>query len=76
MRSSMPTTRAGASVDEREALATRSNSGRQQWKGEPATPSPSRHPRCFLRLANSLSALYPRTSDEKRLLDAMLLAAR
>ena len=30
----------------------------------------------FLRLANSLSALYPRNSDEKRLLDAMLLAAR
>ncbi|MDE2669826.1 MAG: DUF1156 domain-containing protein [Chloroflexota bacterium] len=30
----------------------------------------------FLRLANSLSALYPRPSDEKRLLDAMLLAAR
>lgn len=28
----------------------------------------------FLRLANALSALYPRDSDEKRLLDAMLLA--
>ncbi len=28
----------------------------------------------FLRLANALSALYPRTSEEKRLLDAMLLA--
>ena len=28
----------------------------------------------FLRLANSLSALYPTGSDEKRLLDAMLLA--
>jgi putative DNA methylase len=28
----------------------------------------------FLRLANSLSALYPQVSDEKRLLDAMLLA--
>ena len=28
----------------------------------------------FLRLANSLSALYPRDSEEKRLLDAMLLA--
>ena len=28
----------------------------------------------FLRLANSLSALYPQGSDEKRLLDAMLLA--
>ena len=29
----------------------------------------------FLRLANALSALYPRGSQEKRLLDAMLLAA-
>ena len=28
----------------------------------------------FLRLANALTALYPRGSDEKRLLDAMLLA--
>jgi hypothetical protein len=28
----------------------------------------------FLRLANSLSALYPKASEEKRLLDAMLLA--
>ena len=28
----------------------------------------------FLRLANALSALYPKHSEEKRLLDAMLLA--
>ena len=28
----------------------------------------------FLRLANALSALYPRENEEKRLLDAMLLA--
>lgn len=28
----------------------------------------------FLRLANALSALYPMASEEKRLLDAMLLA--
>ena len=28
----------------------------------------------FLRLSNALSALYPRESQEKRLLDAMLLA--
>ncbi len=28
----------------------------------------------FMRLANALSALYPKTSEEKRLLDAMLLA--
>ncbi|HXJ41017.1 MAG TPA: hypothetical protein VNH18_17175 [Bryobacteraceae bacterium] len=29
----------------------------------------------FLRLANALSALYPKENEEKRLLDAMLLAA-
>ena len=29
----------------------------------------------FLRLANAFSALYPKESEEKRLLDAMLLAA-
>jgi putative DNA methylase len=29
----------------------------------------------FMRLANALTALYPRGSEEKRLLDAMLLAA-
>lgn len=28
----------------------------------------------FLRLANALSALYPKGSEEKRLVDAMLLA--
>ena len=28
----------------------------------------------FLRLANALSALYPPGTDEKRLVDAMLLA--
>jgi hypothetical protein len=28
----------------------------------------------FLSLANALSALYPKGSEEKRLLDAMLLA--
>ncbi len=28
----------------------------------------------FLRLTNELSALYPQGSEEKRLLDAMLLA--
>ena len=30
----------------------------------------------FLRLANSLSALYPKGCDEKRLIDAMLLSVR
>ncbi|MDD2230597.1 MAG: hypothetical protein PHY48_14520 [Candidatus Cloacimonetes bacterium] len=30
----------------------------------------------FMRLANSLSALYPKGCDEKRLGDAMLLTVR
>jgi len=30
--------------------------------------------RDFSRLANALSALYPKDAEEKRLLDAMLLA--
>ena len=30
----------------------------------------------FVRLANALSALYPVGSEEKRLVDAMLLAVR
>lgn len=30
----------------------------------------------FLRLANALLALYPRGSEERRLLDAMLLGMR
>jgi len=30
----------------------------------------------FLRLANALSALYPKDSEEKRILDAMLLSVR
>jgi hypothetical protein len=29
----------------------------------------------FMRLANALSALYPPKSEEKRLLDAMILSA-
>lgn len=29
----------------------------------------------YLRLANALSALYPKESEEKRLLDAMLLSS-
>ena len=29
----------------------------------------------FMRLSNALSALYPRGTEEKRLVDAMLLAA-
>ena len=47
----------------------RANALRTFWKGEVERGSE------FLRLANALSALYPKGSEEKRLLDAMLLAA-
>ena len=36
----------------------------------------TQHSPDFLRLANALSALYPKESEEKRLLDAMLLGVR
>jgi hypothetical protein len=49
-------------------LAGRANALRALLKGEQ-----ERGPE-FLRLANAFSALYPRQSEEKRLLDAMLLA--
>ncbi|MEW6742537.1 MAG: DUF1156 domain-containing protein [Planctomycetota bacterium] len=47
----------------------RTNALRTLLKGE------QEHGPDFLRLANALSALYPKGSEEKRLLDAMLLAA-
>ncbi len=76
----------GASPDEAPALAPgtttldrvhiamllqaagKSNALRTMLKAE------SEHGQDFLRLANALSALYPRDSEEKRLVDAMLLA--
>ncbi len=48
--------------------AGKSNALRTMLKAE------SEHGQDFLRLANALSALYPRDSEEKRLVDAMLLA--
>lgn len=48
--------------------AGRANALRGPLKAE-AERSPD-----FLRLANALSALYPKGCEEKRLLDAMLLA--
>ena len=48
-------------------------SGRSQALRNLLTAEQDRGPD-FLRLANALSALYPRASEEKRLLDAMLLA--
>jgi putative DNA methylase len=45
----------------------RTNALRSLLKAEQERPD-------FLRLANALSALYPKGSEEKRLLDAMLLA--
>jgi putative DNA methylase len=42
-----------------------------QISGRPASRA---HAEVFLRLANAFSALYPKGSEEKRLIDAMLLA--
>ena len=46
---------------------------RKSLAGEEAVAKQDRGPD-FLRLANVLSALYPQGCNEKRLLDAMLLA--
>ena len=48
--------------------------GPHRGPAQPAEGGAGRGPD-FLRLANALSALYPRGSEEKRLLDGMLLAA-
>jgi hypothetical protein len=44
-----------------------------RWLRAPLKKEQERGPD-FLRLANALSALYPKDSEEKQLLDAMLLA--
>ncbi len=72
--STPPTLRQGATTLDRVHLAMllqasgKANALRTMLKSE-TERSPD-----FLRLANALSALYPKDSEEKRLLDAMLLA--
>jgi hypothetical protein len=69
-----PTLEPGATTLDKVHLAMllqasgKSNALRAMLKAE-TEPGPE-----FLRLANALSALYPKDSEEKRLLDAMLLA--
>ncbi|MGH7663385.1 MAG: hypothetical protein ACRENI_03670 [Gemmatimonadaceae bacterium] len=54
-------------------IATRKDVVRLRPIGELLKSEQERGPD-FLRLANALSALYPKGSEEKLLLDAMLLA--
>ena len=79
-RSSTPTdgdtelTRSATTLDRVHAAMLLQASGRGQALRNLLQAEHERGPD-FLRLANALTALYPRASDEKRLLDAMLLAA-
>ena len=60
-------------LDRVHAAMLLQSGGRSQALRTLLTEETARGPE-FLRLANALSALYPRGSEEKRLLDAMLLA--
>jgi adenine-specific DNA methylase len=67
------TTRAATTLDRVHAAMLLQAGGRSNALRALLKAEQERSPD-FLRLANALSALYPRTSEEKRLLDAMLLA--
>ena len=79
-RSSVPTdgntglTLSATTLDRIHAAMLLQASGRSQALRNLLRAEQERSPD-FLRLANALTALYPRGSEEKRLLDAMLLAA-
>ena len=60
-------------LDRVHAAMLLQSGGRSQALRTLLTEETARGPE-FLRLANALSALYPRGSEDKRLLDAMLLA--
>ena len=68
-----PTARAATTLDRVHAAMLLQASGRTQGLRTLLREEQERGPD-FLRLANALSALYPRSSEEKRLLDGMLLA--
>ena len=78
-RSSTPTdgatelTLSATTLDRVHAAMLLQASGRSQALRNLVRAEQERGPD-FLRLANALTALYPRGSEEKRLLDAMLLA--
>lgn len=70
---SLRTSRGATTVDRVHAAMLLQKSGRANALRALLKAEQERGPD-FLRLANALSALYPRGSEEKRLLDAMLLA--
>jgi adenine-specific DNA methylase len=69
----LATAREGTTLDRVHAAMLFQAGGRTQALRELLMAEQNRGPD-FLRLANALSALYPKGSEEKRLLDAMLLA--
>jgi len=70
---SVPTRREATTLDRVHAAMLLQRSGQTNALRALLQAEQDRGPD-FLRLANALSALYPRESEEKRLLDAMLLA--
>ena len=66
-------TRSATTLDRVHAAMLLQASGRSQALRNLLSAEQERGPD-FLRLANALTALYPRGGEEKRLLDAMLLA--
>lgn len=70
---SLSTQREATTLDRVHAAMLLQSSGRTNALRALLAAEQARGPD-FLRLANALSALYPRGSEEKRLLDAMLLA--
>jgi adenine-specific DNA methylase len=70
---SLSTPRGATTLDRVHAAMLLQSSGRTNALRALLAAEQERGPD-FLRLANALSALYPRGSEEKRLLDAMLLA--
>jgi hypothetical protein len=68
------TRREATTLDRVHAAMLLQASGRANALRALLTDEAARGPH-FFRLANALSALYPKESEEKRLLDAMLLAA-
>jgi len=70
---SLSTRREATTLDRVHAAMLLQSSGRTNALRALLAAEQARGPD-FLRLANALSALYPRGSEEKRLLDAMLLA--
>jgi hypothetical protein len=70
---SLSTPRGATTLDRVHAAMLLQSSGRTNALRALLVAEQERGPD-FLRLANALSALYPRGSEEKRLLDAMLLA--